>query len=159
MKVKMDAPSVLAIAATLFKTGLLDAGRTEAKRYFRELEAGRELILSDMAMPDKSTMRIKLQLLPQEFRGNLNFSACKEHLLFLTAELAKVVNSKAEPLVMSDDEGSQLLFNIPALTHIDGVLNALVLGADLRRPGALVLQLMFIDPDQYRAAEVKTANS
>ena len=159
MKVQMDAPSVLAIAASLFKTGLLDAGRTEAKRYFRELEAGRELILSDMTMPDKSTLRVKLQLLPQEFRGNLNFSAYREQLLFLTAELAKVVNAKTEPLVMSDDDGSQLLFNIPALTYIDGVLNALVLGADLRRPGALVLQLMFIDPEQYRSAELKTANS
>ncbi|MEX1667691.1 hypothetical protein AB4876_02135 [Zhongshania guokunii] len=158
MKVKMDAPSVLAVAATLFKTGILDAGRTEAKRYFRELEAGRELILSDMAMPDKSKLRIKLQLLPQEFRGNLNFSAFKEHLLFLTAELAKVVKAQSEPIVMSDDSGGQLLFNIPALTYIDGVLNALVLGADLRRSGELVLQLMFIDPDQYRAGETQTAN-
>ncbi|MDF1691059.1 MAG: hypothetical protein P1U47_01690 [Zhongshania sp.] len=158
MKVKMDAPSVLAVAATLFKTGILDAGRTEAKRYFRELEAGRELILSDMAMPDKSKLRIKLQLLPQEFRGKLNFSAFKEHLLFLTAELAKVVKAQSEPIVMSDDSGAQLLFNIPALTYIDGVLNALVLGADLRRSGELVLQLMFIDPDQYRTAEIQTAN-
>jgi hypothetical protein len=157
MNVNIDTPSVLAIAVNLFKTCLLDAGRTEAKRYFKELEAGRELYLSELSLSDKSKLRVRLQLMPQEFRGHLNFSAFKLQLQMLCAELAKVVTAKSEPIVMSDDAGGQLMFNIPALSHIDGNLNAFLLGADLRRKGELVLQLMFIDPDQYRAPEDASA--
>ncbi|CAA0107950.1 hypothetical protein [Zhongshania aliphaticivorans] len=153
MNVNLDAPSVLAIAVNLFKTCLLDVGRTEAKRYFKELEAGRELYLTEMAMPDKSKLRVRLQLMPQEFNGHLNFSAFKLQVQMLCAEIAKVIKAEAEPIVMSDDSGRQLMFNIPAISHIDGDFNALVLGADLRRAGELVLQLMFIDPEQYRQKE------
>ena len=153
MKVNMDTSSVLTISVNLFKTCLLDVGRTEAKRYFKELEAGRELFLTKMDMPDKSTVRVRLQLMPEEFRGHLNFSAFKLQLQMLCAELVKVIQTKSEPIVMSDDSGQQLVFNIPAISHIDGHLNALVWAADLRRSGELVLQLMFIDPEQYRVAE------
>ena len=153
MNVNIDTPSVLAIAVNLFKSCLLDAGRTETKRYFKELEGGRELYLSELALPDKSTLRVRLQLMPQEFRGHLNFSAFKLQLQMLCAELAKVVTAKSEPIVMSDGDGGQLMFNIPAISHIDGNFNAFLLGADLRRKGELVLQLMFIDPDQYRLTE------
>jgi len=59
--------------------------------------------------------------------------------------------------VMSDDSGRQLMFNIPAISNLDGDFNALVLGADLRRSGELVLQLMFIDPEQYRVTEPLSA--
>ena len=153
MNVNLDAPSVLAIAVNLFKTCLLDAGRTEAKRYFKDLDAGRELYLTEMAMPDKSTLRVRLQLMQQEFRGNLNFSAFKLQLQMLCAEIVKVIKAESEPIVMSDDSGRQLMFNIPAISNLDGDFNALVLGADLRRSGELVLQLMFIDPEQYRVTE------
>ena len=61
------------------------------------------------------------------------------------------------PIVMSDDSGRQLMFNIPAISNIDGDFNALLLGADLRRNGELILQLMFIDPEQYRVPESTTA--
>tara|TARA_R110001592_G_scaffold6774_12_gene36842 strand:- start:3020 stop:3499 length:480 start_codon:yes stop_codon:yes gene_type:complete len=157
MNVKIDASSVLAIAANLFKTCLLDAGRTEAKRYFKELEAGRELYLTEMTMTDKSTIKVRLQLMPQEFRGQLNFSAFKLQLQMLCAELVKVIQAESEPIVMSDDSGRQLMFNIPAISNIDGDFNALLLGADLRRNGELILQLMFIDPEQYRVPESTTA--
>lgn len=157
MNVNMDASRVLAIAANLFKTCLLDAGRTEAKRYFKELEAGRELYLTEMTMADKSTIRVRLQLMSQEFRGQLNFSAFKLQLQMLCTELVKVIKAESEPLVMSDDSGRQLMFNIPAISNIDDDFNALLLGADLRRSGELVLQLMFIDPEQYRVPEPATA--
>lgn len=153
MNVNMDASSVLAVAVSLFKTCLIDAGRTEAKRHFKELEAGRELFLTEIAMPDKSTLRVRLQLMAQEYNGQLNYSAFKSQLQMLSAELVKVVQAKSEPIVMSGDNGRQLMFNIPAISHIDGEFNAFVLGADLRRRGELVLQLMFIDPNQYRSPE------
>jgi hypothetical protein len=157
MNVNIDASSVLAISANLFKTCLLDAGRTEAKRYFKELEAGRELYLTEMTMADKSAIRVRLQLMPQEFRGQLNFSAFKLQLQMLCAELVKVITAKSEPIVLSDDSGRQLMFNIPAISNIDGDFNALLLGADLRRSGELILQLMFIDPEQYRVPESANA--
>ncbi|WP_415242585.1 hypothetical protein [Zhongshania sp.] len=153
----MDASSVLAIAANLFKTCLLDAGRTEAKRYFKELESGRELYLTEMTMTDKSTIRVRLQLMLQEFRGQMNFSAFKLQLQMLCAELVKVIPAESEPIVMSDDSGRQLMFNIPAISNIDGDFNVLLLGADLRRNDELILQLMFIDPEQYRLPESATA--
>ena len=159
MNVNLDAPSVLAIAVNLFKTCILDVGRTEAKRYFKELEAGRELYLTEMSMPDKSKLRVRLQLMPQEFNGHLNFSAFKLQLQMLCAEIVKVIKAESEPIVMSDDSGRQLMFNIPAISHIDGDFNALVLGADLRRAGELVLQLMFIDPEQYRKKEEISAEA
>ncbi|MFT5887250.1 MAG: hypothetical protein ACI9BO_000054 [Zhongshania sp.] len=157
MKVSIDSPSVLAIAVTLFKSCLLDCGRTEAKRHFRDLDSAKILYLSEMAMSDKSQLKVKLELMSQEFRGQLNFSAFREHLLFLVAELVKVINAKSEPIVMSDNSGLQLMFNIPALSNIDGVMNALVLGANLGNEGELLLQLMFIDPDQFLQSSTESA--
>ena len=50
------------VAANLLHQGVLEAGRTTAKRMFRELDAGRKVTITQLRMEDEGLTRIDLSL-------------------------------------------------------------------------------------------------
>jgi hypothetical protein len=152
MDVKIEFPAIISIACSLFNKHFLECTRADAKRAYRVLEEGKPLLLADVKLEDGSVMRFSTELLMQEFRGKMNFSALRNQLQALCGELMASLQAETGPRIMSDESGSKHAIFRPVFSEIDGRLNALLLAVDSQRRGELRLQLMYVDPEQFRAS-------
>ena len=82
------------VAANLLHQGVLEAGRTTAKRMFRELEAGRTVTITQLRMEDEGLTRIDLSLNKTAFQGAMNYSAFRDGVLALVARLSETLRDK-----------------------------------------------------------------
>ncbi|WP_374962010.1 hypothetical protein [Spongiibacter tropicus] len=149
MNISIEIPALMVMASSLLKRCILDAQRVESKRYFRELEAGNPVLLSDLSMEDDSVLRVSLEMNASEFCGQLNYSAFRDQLTMLIDTYSRYLKAGQEPKVLSDDSGVQHVIVLPAVSEIRGQRNALVMGFDQNRPANLRLKLMFVDAAQF----------
>ncbi len=150
MNVDIEIPALMVLASSLFKACIIDAQRSEAKRYFRVLEEGKAVLLNNLKMEDGSQLRVSLDMNCTEFRGQLNFSSFRNQLLMLIDSYARFLEAGAAPRVLSDEEGTEHVILVPAISSAKGDTNALLMSVDQRQPGNLRLRLMFVDPEQFR---------
>ena len=152
------------IAANLLNQGLLEAGRTAAKRIFRELEEGRRVTLTKLKMEDGGLTRIDLSLDYQAFQGSINYSAFRDGVLALVARLSDTIREgKGVQVFQAIDDNQQpvpaesfntRLFAVGGLTVHDGTPNVLMLGVQPSRDQPVVtLQLMYVDPNQFKVED------
>lgn len=162
----LDTAKLATIAVNLLNQTLLEAERTQAKRVFRELEAGRRVGLTNLRMEDGGVVRFDIELDATEFRGSLNFSAFRDGIQALLARLVEELRLDGPlpyfvPLdnTGSRPDGSLRLFGAGGFTVHDEVVNALLLGAepDAREP-VVTLKLVYIDPEQFAQASAADAS-
>ena len=141
----------LTIAVNLLHRQFIEAGRTQAKQVYRELEAGRTLGLTAVKMEDESTLRFSVAMDYSEFQGHLNFGAFKASLSTLLANLVTTLQAKKDVTVFSmQGANTSVMFGITGATIEDGHTNVMVLGTDVREePGAVTLRLMYLNPEQF----------
>ena len=151
MNVKIEIPALMVMASALLKSRIVDAQRVVGKQYFRELEKGNPVLLSDVKLEDNSTMRFSLSMNTGEFRGPLNFSAFRNQVIMLIDTYAKFLETEQEPRVMSDDGNVQHVIFVPVISQMQNNLNALVMAFEQRNNAEIRLQLMFVDPEQFVA--------
>ena len=143
----------LTISINLLHAAFVDASRTNAKKVFRNLSEGRPVHLTTVQMEDKSTVRFDLSMDHSEFRGKLNFGAFRASVAILVSNIAKALHEEEKIKVFNAEQDSgNILFAISAPTLEDGKANVMALGANLAgQQGTLMLRLMYLDPDQFRA--------
>ncbi len=151
---RMTPARLLTAAANLLHEMLIDCTRADAKRRFRDVLEGRRLGLVRLRMDDASELQMNLTLDASAYEGELNFSAFRRRLLVLLHVIGNALQAQGGLNLMNDESGKRLLFNLPAIVG-EGPqgqerVNVLVLGVDLALPGEATLQLMFLDPSQYR---------
>ena len=151
MNVKIEIPALMVMASALLKSRIVDAQRVVGKQYFRELEKGNPVLLSDVKLEDNSTMRFSLSMNTEEFRGPLNFSAFRNQVIMLIDTYAKFLETEQQPRVMSDDGNVQHVIFVPVISQMQNNLNALVMAFEQRNNAEIRLQLMFVDPEQFVA--------
>jgi hypothetical protein len=141
----------LIIAVNLLHQQFVAAGRTQAKRVYRELEAGRILDMTRVKMEDESILQFSVGLDHSEFQGKLNFGGFKASLSTLLGNLARALQQKAEVTVFSvQGNSNSVLFGITGATVEDNRANVMVLGCDVGdEVGAVTLRLMYLNPDQF----------
>ncbi|WP_374973413.1 hypothetical protein [Spongiibacter marinus] len=153
MNVNIETPALMLLASSLIKQCIIDGQRSDGKRFFRALEAGKAVLLNDVKLEDGSVLRVSLDMNYDEFRGQLNFSAFRNQLIMLVDSYARFLKTGNAPRVMSDQEGQEHVIFVPVISETKGQMNALVLGVDQRQAGNLRFRLMFVDPDQFAAGE------
>ena len=142
---------LLSACANVLHRAFIDSGRVDAKRRFRELSEGRRIPLVELALDDDSVLQMQLQLDHRYHQGGFNFSGFRRLLGLLLYRLGeRLEQAQPDLALMNDDGGRKLLFHIPAVETQGDSYNILVLGVDLNTPGVAVLQLMYMDPSQYR---------
>ena len=82
MNVNIEPPALMLLASSLIKQCIIDGQRSDGKRFFRALEAGKAVLLNDVKLEDGSVLRVSLDMNYDEFRGQLNFSAFRNQLRF-----------------------------------------------------------------------------
>lgn len=141
---------MLTIAANILHKAFYDCTRLEAKRRYQFLHDGRSIFLVDLRVEDGSELKVNMSLERSELRGKLNFSLFRQLIGHLLGTYAQLLNEKQPLKTFSDAEQRRWIYLIPAACQIGENLNMLVMAANVGQPGALTLELMFIDPEQFR---------
>ena len=115
------------VAANLLHQGVLEAGRTTAKRMFRELDAGRKVTITQLRMEDEGLTRIDLSLDKSAFQGVMNYSAFRDGVLALVARLSETLRDEKAIGVLTPiidgqataDDSTMKMFDVAGLTVHD----------------------------------------
>jgi hypothetical protein len=148
---------LLVIAANILHKAFYDCTRLEAKRRYQFLHDGRTVFLLKLRVEDGSELDVNLSLERSELRGKLNFSVFRNLIGQLLAGYAAALEKQQPLKTFSDDAQRRWVYLIPALQENAERLNMLVLAADVSRPAVLTLELMFIDPEQFRRNDTADA--
>ena len=149
----MSSEKLLTIAANVLHKAFYDSTRLDAKRRYQFLHDGRAIFLIKLKVEDGSELDVNLSLDRSELRGKLNFSLFKQLVGRLLATYAQLLNEKQPLNTFSDEQQQRWVYLIPAAFQSSEALNMMVLAANMSQPGALTLELMFIDPEQFRVKE------
>jgi len=149
----MSSEKLLTIAANVLHKAFYDSTRLDAKRRYQFLHDGRTVFLIKLKVEDGSELDVNLSLDRSELRGKLNFSLFKQLVGRLLATYAQLLNEKQPLNTFSDEQQQRWVYLIPAAFQNSEALNMMVLAANMSQPGALTLELMFIDPEQFRVKE------
>ena len=145
----------LTLSVNLLNKVFLEASRTDAKNLYREISEGAPVALTRVQMEDKSEVRFDLRLDHSEFRGRLNYGSFRASLTTLIANIVEALRDKKPVKVFhADHDRNVVIFGITAPTVEDHEANVMVLGADASEgQPSVMLQLMYLDPDQYTPRE------
>jgi hypothetical protein len=147
---------LLTISINLLHQAFGDTTRLLAKRRFQYLESGKSVYLATVRMDDGSELKVNVKLDRTELQGKLNFSAFRQLLAQLVGACAQQLESGQPLNTFSDQDEKRWVYLIPALYYSDAALNMLVAGVNMRQPGELTIELMFVDPEQFRKQEAAT---
>ena len=136
---------------------VFEADRTNAKAMFNNLLEGETEQLVKVQMEDSSELNFDVSLDCSEYRGKLNYSAFKTSLGVLLATIGEFLKTEQDIRVLSDEHSGAFVFVLPGLAEDkdSGEINALLLGADLSRPGRACLNLQFFEPSQFVSMRVE----
>jgi hypothetical protein len=154
---KLSPASFLTIATNVLYKTLLEASRTSSKTIFKAVSEGRKLALLDVRIDEDTNLRFDLTLDHSEFRGGrLNFAAFRNSLTVLVGTLSESLKKEAEVSVFTEETDGSMLFGVPGVTRDEEHMNVLMLGANLRSPGAVLLKLQYLDPEQFEDQQKQT---
>ena len=154
------------IAVNLLHRGLIEAGRTTAKRVFRELDEGRTVTLTKLKMEDGGVVRMDLTLDATAFDGDLNFSMFRDGVLSLISQLSEPLRAGKPVAVLHpiDEAGNpendtNRVFAAGGITVSEGKANVLMLGVrpDAQQP-IVTLQLLYVDAAQFQSDSVASTS-
>jgi len=146
---KIRPEQFLTIACNILYRTMLEAPRADARRIFKAISEGRRIALIDVRMENDSDVRFDLSLDHSEFRGDhINFKSFRNSLTGLVGSLSENLKSGKNMPVFTEKTDGSMLFGVPGVTRSDAGINVLMLGANLRGPGSVLLKLQYIDPDQ-----------
>lgn len=142
---------LLILSTNVLQQAFFAGARLDAKRRYQFLDRGQTLFLIKLRLDDGSELEVNLRLDRSELRGKLNFAAFRQLVGQLIVECVERLDKKQALNLMSEDGKQRSVFMIPAGQQAeDKLVNVLVLGFELTRPGTLLLELMFVDPDQFQ---------
>lgn len=146
----------LTISANLLNNKLLKAGRTEAKRVFRDIQDGKVVPITYLEMQDKSLVRFDLSLDHTHYKGQLNFTSFRTSLaLFLSNAKDTLETADGLRIYQDQDNPRSIMFGVLAVTAEDEEPSILGLCADSSGSEAAIhLKLLYLDTVQFQGSEV-----
>jgi hypothetical protein len=142
---------LLGIAANLLDKAFFDTGRALAKRRYQALERGNRVFLINVKMEEGGELQVDLRLDRTELRGKLNFSTLRDMVGQLLAAIAQQLKVKQSLPAFSTADSRRWSYLLPAIHCGAEGEDVLILGMDLRHPGVLTIELLFIDPAQFQS--------
>jgi hypothetical protein len=140
---------LLTLATNVLQRAFFQGARLDAKRRYKLIDEGRTIFLIKLRLDDGSELEVNLRLDRSEQRGKLNFSTFRQLVGQLIVECVERLNKKQPLNLFANEEQQRTLFLLPAVHRADDVVDMLVLAVEASQPGALLLELMFIDPGQF----------
>ncbi|MEM1141213.1 MAG: hypothetical protein AAGI88_01385 [Pseudomonadota bacterium] len=141
----------LTVAINLLNKSFLEATRTDAKRLYRDLEAGKTVHLTRLQLEDKSQVRVDLTLDHREYQGSLRFATFRTGLTLLIAQIADTLRDKKSfRTYQNEHDAGSVMFGFTAVTTEDNRSSVLLLGADSQQGLPVIhLRLAYFDIRQF----------
>jgi hypothetical protein len=147
----MSPDRLVVVCGNVLLKRILEAPRADAKRLFNDINSGKQCALAMVRMDDETEVAFEVRLDASEFRGpRLNFREFRNSLAGLLHSLGEYARQEARVPVFNEKSNGDMLFGVPGFTRIDDELNVMMLSVNLRKPGAVQLALMYVDPDQFK---------
>jgi len=126
-----------------------EASTQDAKKMFRLLKGKQDVKGLNIKNEQGDFVESFLELDISGFEGKINFKAFKEALTSVLMHTSDRIKNENDLNVMHDEESHDLLFNIPGVVSNQDKTNVLLLGADQKQQGKLIIKMHFVDPSQY----------
>ena len=159
----LDPKNLADIGGNVLATSLLRSEREAARRLYKDLKQGKQPSMGNFVVDGRLKLPLRLALDYSEFCGPFSFPAFQAAVQALLRNLAPQITADKPIQTFSSDEGEgTIVFGVPGvIASQDGQYNVLMMSfefsSDPVRSG-LRLKLMFVDPEQFRAAPAVAAD-
>lgn len=150
----MDTKHLLTALINLLHRTMVDANRTQAKKIFASLADKRVVGLVRLKLDSGNTLDTEVSLNSEEFVGDLKFGIFRNALSAWMANAIDVCKREGDLPILFNEQRNETLFNIPGAVVSDGQLNVMFMSIFQPAPGRLRMQLMFVDPRQFKRNDV-----
>ncbi|MEE4279670.1 MAG: hypothetical protein V2I82_14480 [Halieaceae bacterium] len=142
----------LTISGNLLRKSLVLASRTEAKRIFREIEAGKTVPLTYLELEDKSLVRFDLSLDHKMYRGSFTFKAFRDSVGLLVLNIGEALTEQESIRIFQEENNPRsMVFGVFAITVEEDQPSILSLVIDSSAGDASVeLKLTYLDSVQFQ---------
>lgn len=149
----LDTKHLLTAMINLLHRTIVDANRTQAKKIFASLVDKRVVGLVRLKLESGNTLDTEVFLNAEEFVGELKFGVFRNALSAWMANAIDVCKRDEDLPLMFNESQSETLFNIPGAVVSDGQLNVMFMSIFQPAPGRLRMNLMFVDPSQFKRTD------
>ncbi|MDA8782472.1 hypothetical protein N9N16_04640 [Porticoccaceae bacterium] len=152
--INIDARKLFNMGANLLVAGFVNQKPEAAKKLFKDIKQG-AVVQSGQLTSEKDgvVIPIKLELDRSQYRGQFNYPnfeiALKALLNKFETEVRKDKELKDLRTLTNESTGG-ILFNIPSGVQIGDDVNVLMMSVE-PVDEALVVRLMFMEPEQFQA--------
>ena len=155
-QVNIDPSTILAAILENLNIQFYADNRDRAKRFYSSLEKGETISFMKIQTPESGDIECQLKLDASLYNGSLNYSRFRKNMAMMMVAIKNRIENN-EPLgLFTSESGHEILFNIPGILRTDEGTNAMVCSMNQGAPGLMLIQLMFIDPEQYLMDEKET---
>ena len=152
--IDIDVRKLFNLGANLLVAAFINQKPEQAKKLFKELKQGARVNAGELkADSSGAKIPVKLELERSEYRGQFNYPnfeiSLKSLLQKFETEARKDKELKDLRTLTNDSNGS-ILFNLPSGVKIAADVNVLMMSIE-PLDDCLVVQLMFMDPEQFMA--------
>lgn len=151
----IERDKFLTMAINLLHRAFIEAPRTDAKKLYKEVAAGKIIGLTNVEMEDKSKVRFDVSLDHSEYTGTLNYSAFRASLATLLSNLVKAIQDGQNiPSFTAQNQPTNQIIGITGVTVDEGVPSVMVLSVQTHeRKAAVMLRPMYLDYEQFQRSQ------
>lgn len=145
------------LATNILQSAFLGKNRPVAKKQFKKIVAGEKLPVGKLGPKDsKDNIELYLSLNDEAFRGTLTFHLFSQVLTSMLQGIVKQLKAKKDIRTFTNARTGHVIFFVPGFVQENGRLNMLVTSLQ-KTTGKATLELLFLDPEQFRQAETGEA--
>ena len=152
----VDMDDLTASAIRLVYDYLIGAEPGDARQRFEALCASSPRSDAKMAANPETEVDILLSLDASEFVGNLDFECFQHFVSHLSGTLSQLQDTGESVPVKEETRGQRYVVTVPAALEIDGQLNVMLLGFDIREEKQIIVELLFFEPTQFKMIDKLT---
>lgn len=156
--IDINVAELVNLAAKLIHALFVFEPEQQARQVFKDLKNGRRINLGEFMLNEggagQRVAALHLALDRSEFRGpGFNFDVFTAAVKQVLQRIGDTLQRRGDLNVMTGENGS-VLIHLPGLVVAREQLNVLAMAFDLADPAAIVVRLMYLDPDQYEQFRV-----
>lgn len=152
-KPTVHVPELVDLAGGVVGRVLLSAPKEQAKQLFKDLKKGTRLPLGEVSFGEHIKAKLILALDHSEFVGpGFNFDVFQASLKELLSRVRAHLKAKQDLNFRTSEQGG-VLVGVVGGVQVQGQVNALMMSLELGTAGEVGINLMYMDPEQFKVAE------
>ena len=146
----LKVEQLVALSANTLHQLFFEAKSDLAKSRFKQLNKSKSAILGNLELNGGVQVSLRLSLESSDYVGKLNYQAFRKFVEGYLRLVQEKLDKNLKIPLRNDQTGQRYLFELPVPIMEGNTLNVLMIGISTAVDGELELQLMFMEPDQFK---------